>query len=352
MSLQERRWNIEQCNRCHQCKQGPTVKSKAFGPMCPAIEYGKFHAYSASGKLISAYALTEGRLPYTQEALDSITTCSMCGACDTACRTFNGDAVAPMDTLYELRARLFDDGRLPEVHRALLDSIEQHGNPYGKPREDRVRWADGLDLLDAVRQQVDVLLHVGCSPAFDESQWPDLVWLAQAMGRKGLSFGTLGIQEPHAGGLAYELGHQALARRCAEETLRRVRASGAHTVVTTDAESLAAFRNCYARLGLRFEPVRVLHVTEFLAETGFPAPTRGRGEVVTYHDPCRLGRLSEPFVPWKGEWKLVMNGMRVAEPPQPPRFGLDGVYDAPRQLLQSVPGTTVIEMERHREFSY
>lgn len=355
MSLQEQRWSIEQCNRCHQCKSNPTVQSKAFSPMCPSMEYGQFHAYSGSGKLISAYALTEGRLPYTKEALESITACSMCGACDTACRTSHGDLVAPMDTLYDLRAKVHDDGKAPAAHRAMLDHIEKFGNPYGKPREYRALWTEGRNLADATRQPVDVLLHVGCSQAFDEAQWPALVWLVEAMQRQGLSFGTLGAAEPHAGGLAYDLGHQGLARRCAEETLRLVRASGAHTLVTADAESLAAFRNFYARLGVRLDPVRVLHVTEFLEEAGFaaqPAATSGRDEVVTYHDPCRLGRLSEPFVPWKGEWKLVLNGMRVAEPPTPARFGLAGVYDAPRRLLQSVPGTTLVEMERRREFSY
>jgi Fe-S oxidoreductase len=356
MSLQERRWNIEQCNRCHQCKATPTVRSKQFAPICPAIEYGQFHAYSGGGKLISAYALSEGRLPYSKENLDSITTCSMCGACDTACRTFLGDLVTPMETIYELRARLFDDGQVPAAQRAMLDSIEQRGNPYGKPREQRVRWAKGLNMIDATRQQVDVLLHVGCSQAFDEAQWPGLIWLAQTMSGQGVSFGTLGAAEPHAGGLAYDLGHRALARRCAEETLRLLRASGAHTVVTTDAESIAAFRNVYARLGLRLDPVRVLHVTEYLEQLeGVQAPRQApaaRQDVVTYHDPCRLGRLAEPFVPWQGEWKLVLNGLRVAQPPIPERNGHGGVYDAPRRLLQSVPGTTLVEMERRREFSY
>jgi Fe-S oxidoreductase len=356
MSLQERRWNIEQCNRCHQCKITPTVRSKEFSPMCPSMEYGQFHAYSGSGKLISAYALTEGRLPYTKEMLDSITACSMCGACDTACRSFNADMVAPMDTLYELRAKLFEDGQTPAAQRAMLENIETHGNPWGKPRESRTQWAQGLDLVDATRQPVEVLLHVGCGTAFDEAQWPSLVWLAQRLKRQGVSFGTLGAREPHAGGLAYDLGHQALAQRCADETLQWVRASGANTVVTLDAESLAAFRNFYPRMGLRFDPVRVLHLTEFLEETGLhtaeSAEPTGADHVVTYHDPCRLGRLSEPYVPWKGEWKIVLNGLRVSDPPTPPRFGLGGVYDAPRRLLQSVPGTRLVEMERRREFSY
>lgn len=355
MSLEERKWNIEQCNRCHHCKIIPMPRSQRFSAACPAIEYGQFHAYSGSGKIITGYALMEGRVQYSQEMEDSLTTCSMCGACDTTCRTLNGDLVAPMDSLYEIRAKMFDDGRVPPAQRVLLENIVQFGNPQGKSREQQTRWAEGLNLVHAGSENVDVLLHVGCGSAFDESQWPGLLWLVQVMKKANLSFGTLGAEEPHAGGLAYDLGHQSLARRCAEETIRLVRASGARMLVTADAESLAAFRNFYPRMGLTLEPVRVLHVTEFLDElcsNELEPAFAACEEVVAYHDPCRLGRLSEPFVPWEGKWTSVMNGLRVSEPPQPPRYGLGGVYDAPRRLLQSVPGTRLVEMERCREFSY
>lgn len=355
MSLQDRAWNIEQCVRCSQCKASPVQASKQFAPICPAMEYGQFHAYSGSGKAITSYALLNGRAEYTQEVLDSLTTCSLCGVCDTACHFHVGDLVQPLEAIYEMRAKMFADGQTPAAQRKLLDNIEAHGNIYGRPRADRVRWAKGLKLADATKEQVEVLLHIGCANAFDESQWPGLVGVVAALKKAGLSFGTLGEQEIHAGALAFELGHRQLAQRCAEDTVRMVRASGARLLVTCDAESIAAFRNFYSRMEVTFDPIRVLHVTEYLEELagdGRWAAAVAHEEVVTYHDPCRLGRLSEPYVPWTGEWTMVMNGMRIAVPPKPHRFGLDGVYDAPRQLLQKVPGTRLVEMERRREFSY
>lgn len=355
MSLEERAVRTERCPRCHQCKMNPTQTSKKFSPICPAIEYGQFHAYSGSGKIITGYALMEGRAQYTQEVLDSLTTCSLCGVCDTACQFFLGDMVEPLDTIYEVRVKMFADGQVPAAQRKLLDNIASHGSVYGRPRAERVRWAQGLQLVDATKEQVEVLLHVGCANAFDESQWPGLVGIVQVLKAAGVSFGTLGEQEAHAGALAWELGHRQLAQRCAEDTARLVRAAGASVLVTCDAESIAAFRNFYPRMGVTLEPVRVLHITEFLEELardGRWAVSANHEETVTYHDPCRLGRLSEPYIPWKGEWTTVMNGLRVAVPPRPKRFGLGGVYDAPRKLLQSVPGTRLVEMERHREFSY
>lgn len=355
MSLEKQRWNIEQCNRCHQCKASPVQTSKKFAPLCPAIEYGQFHAYSASGKIITGYALMHGSAEYTPEALESITTCSMCGACDTACQFILGDLVQPLDGIYELRAKMFADGQVPAAQRKMLDNIAMHGNGQGVPRADRTRWAESLKLVDATSEQVDVLLHIGCANAFDESQWPGLIGIVEAFRKVGLSFGTLGEQESHAGSLAFELGHRELAQRCAEETARLVRASGARLLVTCDADSIAAFRNFYPRMGVTLDPVRVLHITEYLEELASEGRwTTGAAneEVVTYHDPCHLGRLSELHEPWDGEWTAVMNGMRIAVPPRPHRFGLGGIYDAPRQLLQAVPGTRLVEMERRREFSY
>lgn len=355
MTLEKQRWNIEQCNRCHQCKANPKQTSKRFAPLCPSIEYGQFHAYSASGKIITAYALMHGRADYTQEVMDSITACTLCGACDTACQFILGDLVQPLDGIYELRAKMFADGKVPVPQRKLLDNIASHGNPDGRPASERKAWANGLDLADATSAKVDVLLHVGTANAFDERQWPGLIGVAAALTEIGVSFGTLGDKEPDAGTLAFELGHRDLAKACAEETVRLVRASGATLLVTCDASAIAAFRNFYVRMGVTLDPVRVLHITEYLeelAETNQWQAAAANEEVVTYHDPCRLGRLSEPYEPWEGEWTTVMKGMRVAVPPRPHRFGLGGVYDAPRELLKSVPGTRLVEMERTREFSY
>lgn len=355
MTLKSREWQTEQCPRCHQCKSNPTQKTRQFSALCPAIEHGQFHAYSGGGKIKTAYALMHGATTFTPEVVDSIATCSMCGACDTACQLFWGDIVEPLDTIYELRVKMFEEGALPASQRKLLDNIAETGNIYGRPAHDRTLWASGLELTDATEQQVDILLHVGCANAFDEAQWPGLVAVANLLKRNGTSFGTLGAAEEHAGSLPFELGHLTLARRCAEQTATLVKASGAKLVVTCDGESLAAFRNFHPRLGVELGPVRVIHVTEYIEELSREGRWRAetaREEVVTYHDPCRLGRLSEKYKPWEGEWTTVLNGLRVAKPPRPERFGLGGVYDAPRSLLAAVPGTRVVEMERKREFSY
>jgi len=355
MSLQARKWNIEQCNRCNQCKISPVPKSQRFSAVCPAVEYGQFHAYSGSGKIITGYAISTGWAKYSKEVVDSLTTCTMCGACDTACHHLNGDLIQPIETLYDVRAQLASDGQLPAAHRLLLDHLAKHGNPYGRPREERSRWAQALNLVDATREPVEVLLHIGCSNAFDKNAWPMLSWIAAALGKAEVRFGTLGNQECNTGVLAYELGDRELAATLARQTIELVKRSGAKTLVTCCADSIAAFRNFYPRMELPLKGIEVLHITEYLQRlmaSGQCSLKATAQETVTYHDPCKLGRLSEPFVPWSGTWKVINNGLRFAEPPRPKRFGLGGIYDAPRQLLQQVQGTRLVEMERIRELSY
>lgn len=359
MALEDRKWHIEQCIRCHNCKFTPIARSQRHSAICPAIQYGEFHAYSASGKIITAYGMMTGRADYSEETLESLTTCSMCGACDTTCNTLLERKVAPMDTLYEIRAKIVSDGRSPKEYQRLINNLAEHGNILGKPRSERNLWAAGLAIRNGGGEQVDVLLHIGSQNAYDEEQWPALVAIVGMLEKAGVNFGTLGVDESDTGGLAYEIGYRDVARKLAEESSRAIRASGAKTIVTCCADSLAAFRNYHPRMGISVGEIQIFHVTEYIEKLlteGRLAVHSSSNEVVTYHDPCRLGRLSEKFTPWSGKWKEVdgpvNRGMAISDPPAPKRFGRGGVYDAPRNLLRKISGIRLVEMERVREFSY
>ncbi len=73
---------------------------------------------------------------------------------------------------------------------------------------------------------------------------------------------------------------------------------------------------------------------------------------VTYHDPCHLGRNAERYEEWDGKVVSVMPLISINVPPKPKRTGSKGIYDAPRNILNKIPGLKLVEMERIREYSY
>jgi Fe-S oxidoreductase len=101
--------------------------------------------------------------------------------------------------------------------------------------------------------------------------------------------------------------------------------------------------------------VEVLHTVEFIDRLNKEGRLTFRSEIpmtVTYHDPCHLGRQGEPYVAWNGVEKKIKSQIIVYDPKKPRYNGAWGVYDPPRDILRSIPGVELVEMERIREYSW
>lgn len=354
MSLDDRAIYSERCTRCSQCKFVPMAQSDEFANICPSIDYGQFHSYSGGGKVITSYGYNQGAIEPNERMVESVYACTMCGACDTSCKTHMADQVEPFETLLELRARLAADGHVPAQMAELVAHLEAHGSPQGT-QKDRANWAAGLDIPDAREQSVDVLLHVGSENAFDEEQWDQLRLLVKLLRDAGISFGIAYDGEVDSGGLAYEIGYQNVAEQLADVCIATLAQSKATILLAASAQDYSAFKNIYPRMGRALDPVRVLHTTEFVEEllkSGKLNLSLKSSGTVAYHDSCRLGRRSETYKPWEGEQIRVLNTLLVSDPPRDMNYGTDGNYDAPRAVLDRIAGMEVRDFERTREFSY
>jgi Fe-S oxidoreductase len=97
----------------------------------------------------------------------------------------------------------------------------------------------------------------------------------------------------------------------------------------------------------------VLHISEYMQQLLKNKKLKLRRSVdlaVTYHDPCHLGRLGEPWVHWQG--KKVPGDRFVFDPPKAYRRGTHGVYEPPRDVLKSIAGIKLTEMTRIREYAW
>ncbi|MGV1952514.1 (Fe-S)-binding protein [Agrobacterium vitis] len=338
------------CTRCTFCKWVPEVRSQDFAEICPSVQHGKFFSHTAGGKLIAAYALLHNRVEYTPDFIQNVYSCSMCGGCDTSCKTLLADFVEPLDSLYALRQKVTADGHAPEPLREMLAQLRTLGNARGLPAAMRGEWFAGLSLKQTKTHQAPVLFHVG-DVAFDRDEWPFIRHIVSELQRRDVDFVIGGVDEPDSGGLAYDIGDQNLAADLARKTAEWLRKSGVGTLIVYSDDAFSAFRNIYPRLGVSLGNIKVIHIAQWLAENPLTVAAGQKRDTVTYHDSCRLGRLGEERHPWEGETVMAYNSIPMRVPEGELYLGVNGVYEEPRQLLRAVDAE-IVEMERIREFAF
>jgi Fe-S oxidoreductase len=340
------------CGRCSYCKwvDLPVLKSHRFSKICPSIEDRNFHAYSGGGRLNLAWAFLKGMVPYSEKMLDIVYRCTMCGACDTNCRVIMGNMISNNEIVHAQRVRCVEDGQILPEHLVMVDNMRKEDNPFGEKKTKRSSWADGLKLKDAIREKVDVLFHAGCRFSYDEELRDVIREAAVFLQEAGVDFGIAGREEACCGLRAFEVGFKGEMEKYAEDMANRLSTTGATKLVTPCAECYSAFKYYYPWIGRKLD-VEVLHITELIDQLTKEGRLKFRKEIrmkVTYHDPCHLGRLGEDYEPWDGKWKEVVGHMLISDPPKPLRTGENGVYQSPRNILNSIPGLEVTEMERNR----
>jgi len=342
------------CCRCSNCKFIPQymVSGYDFSYVCPSISKYLYHAYSGGGRLVGALSMAEGRVEYTDEMLDITYQCQMCGACDIMCKF--GNDLEVLQPLHEVRTQCVEDGQIHPVHTVVIDGLKKEDNMLQKPKAERGKWAEGLDIKNITEAKAEVYYHAGCRYSFDEDLWPGARAAVNLLKNAGVDFGIAGKDETCCAGRAYDLGYLGELVKYSESNVEMLNTAGVKTVVTSCSDCYHAFKVLYDKIGKKGE-LEVLHITEYLErliKDGKLKPNREVQTTVTYHDPCHLGRLGEPWKHWKGNIVIEPTKHVQHEPKKVFRRGTFGVYEPPRNVLKSIPGLKLVEMTRIKEYTW
>ena len=315
--------DLYSCVVCGNCQE-----------LCPAYESGKKlnpkkviqdlkkHLLKVGPELVAAKAKGEPApanpdVPLAENVIlpDEIWACTTCGACDEVCPVW----VDHIDKIVDLRRNLvMEQASIPETAEGALRSIEDRGHPWRGTTLSRTDWAEGLDIkVLADDQDVDILFWVGCTEALEERSTKIAQAVAKLLKAAGVNFGILGTEESCCGDPARRLGNEYLFQMQAEKNIEILKNYGVKRIVTACPHGYNTIKNEYPQFGGNFQ---VIHHTELISQLikeGKLKVKKGLSELVTYHDACYLGRYNN-------------------------------IYQPPRQIIKSIPGIRLAEMERNR----
>jgi Fe-S oxidoreductase len=354
MSLEEYKHDMLRCTRCSYCKWIPweNFLNTDFIQGCPSVSRYNWHAYSAGGKFNIALSFLEGRIQYSDTFLDAVYRCQMDGSCDVSCKSIQD--IEPLQLMQELRIKCVEDGQVPPAHAAIIEGLRKEDNMMGKPRAERGKWAEGLDVKDLTKEKAKVVYHAGCRYSFDKELWPIARSGLNLLRDAGVDVGIMGSAEMCCGGRAYEIGYESELVKYASRQEKVLKTAGVEAIVTPCAHCYQTMKVLYDKIGKKLN-IEVWHITEYLdrlIKEGEIRLSKNVPLTVTYHDPCHLGRLAEPWIHWSGKEIKVLGQMIVHDPPKKFRRGGNGVYDIPRGILKSIPGLKFVEMYRIRDYAW
>jgi heterodisulfide reductase subunit D len=307
---------LEACTGCSLCAD-----------VCPAV------SATQDGQLSGVYRLVElrkimrsrawwfrrffGKKAPMEEELkqfsETVYRCTLCGRCQEVCPS----GIQLRDLWFSLRQDLVHSGAYPKKVDMIGENVAESHNVFGEDNQERADWVE--DLREPpdhgyIKDQARVVYFTGCVAAYFPMAQQIPLALSQIFDSAGVDFTLLGDQEWCCGFPLMGAGLRDRIDDLIDHNIKAVQAKDADTVVF-------ACPSCYQMWREHYPPeFELYHVTQYLNELILTQrlSLKELDMTVTFHDPCDLGRGSKEF-------------------------------DAPRDVIRSIPGVNLVELEQNRE---
>jgi Fe-S oxidoreductase len=244
---------------------------------------------------------------------DVLWLCATCKQCEVACPR----GVDITGVIHSLRGVSYRDRKAPSRLESALWRVYEEGTAWEGRKGERSKWAAGLNV--GIGRAAKHLLYLDDAASFDPRLQRIARSLVSIFNGAGVDFTILGENEKSSGDEVYQIGEDAFLEELVQSNTKMFKNLGVEDIITVSPHSNNMFRNVYPKFG---ELPPSFHYTEFLSELldhGLirSASREGNGSIVTYHDPCYLGRYG-------------------------------GIYEEPRKILESICGVELTEMDDNR----
>ncbi|MDI3388546.1 (Fe-S)-binding protein [Streptomyces sp. B-S-A8] len=340
-----------ECGRCQsQCPAWNTGK-----PLSPKLLIMSLrdHAHAKAPYLLAGEASSETERPLIGTAEengvidpDVLWSCTTCGACVEQCPV----DIEHVDHIVDMRRyQVMIESAFPSEAGTMLKNLEKKGNPWGLAKKQRLEWTqellrEGADFEVPVvgktiddLTEVEYLYWVGCAGALEDRAKKTTKAFAELLHIAGVKFAIMGGDEKCTGDSARRLGNEPLFQELGMENVATLNAAfgeslaedgsvdettrkpkAAKKIVATCPHCLNTLGNEYPQLGGDYEVIHHTQLLQHLIDEGKLIPVTPVEGLITYHDPCYLGRHNK-------------------------------IYTPPREIIGKVPGLRNEEMHRHKE---
>ncbi|MFZ0451637.1 MAG: (Fe-S)-binding protein [Desulfatiglandaceae bacterium] len=214
----------------------------------------------------------EGTIRLSDDLIETLFQCTGCASCSTNCPS----GVKVSEIIKTVRKDMVHMGKCHPAFAGIRDVLQMHSDIYAEDQP--VDWGRERN------RKASYVYFVGCVGTYREEKVT--METLDLLDRLQVDY-TL-IDEACCSGVLEDMGY-TINNDLAVRNTATILSTGANTVITGCPYCFKTFHNEARYAPLRSAGVDVVHLSQFLQDFDFHVST---DKIVTYHDPCDLGRHS------------------------------------------------------------